>query len=552
MLAGVQLAVLGLFLNPHLPRDLGTLAGGAVRGALLFAPLSLAAHGLLAWRRGLRVARILPWSVTAVMIVAALGDWVHASRYSFYLAPGLGANLIKLALWLTLAAIVCFYTALLHTVHHRRYGARSVALVVFMGLGSVYVARARLVSHRPSPPAAAPAAIRALPATPHTAIVLVDGATLDVFLPLARQSRLPFFSRLFELGASARLRPVTPVIPLAAQGSLASGKLPYRHALVSEVFLRSFWLPGSPLRLVPLGFETLALARPDREPEPFARSATRARAFWEIAAAAGSRVAAIGLPPVLASDGALAFAASSGRFARPAAAAIPDGFDARIQLLEGAADRSRPSALAGLEPATADRVGRALAGDSWRAAVAESLLEGSDEVDLLVLALPGFAGVALEHRAGFDAAEFEGTRNRADRDSAAALTIYAAELDSALERLWERLDSPRLLVVASPFGVDRPRGLARAARELLRTSRTHGTLAGEPDGALWLLAEGLVLPGATVGTARTIDVAPTLLYLSGLPIARDFDGRVLTELLEPGLLQRQPLAFLPTYGPPSR
>ena len=48
--------------------------------------------------------------------------------------------------------------------------------------------------------------------------------------------------------------------------------------------------------------------------------------------------------------------------------------------------------------------------------------------------------------------------------------------------------------------------------------------------------------------ARVVDVAPTLLYLAGLPLARDFDGRVLTEALEPELLKSQPLAFLPTYG----
>jgi hypothetical protein len=46
-------------------------------------------------------------------------------------------------------------------------------------------------------------------------------------------------------------------------------------------------------------------------------------------------------------------------------------------------------------------------------------------------------------------------------------------------------------------------------------------------------------------------VAPTLLYLSGLPIARDLDGRVLTEALEPALLQRQPLNFVPSYGAPA-
>lgn len=540
LLAGYQLGVLTLFLNAHLPRSVAELAGGALRGALLLVPFWLLVHALVARRRNVRTSRILPWSVTAVLVAAALGDWVHASRYSFYLAPALGANLIKLALWLSLAAIVCFYTALLHTVHHRRYGPRSVALLVVMALGSVYVGRARLVSHRPSaaPP---PAAVARAALTPRFAVAIVDGATLDVLLPLARQSRLPFFSALFESGASARLASVTPVAPLAARASLATGKLPYRHGLLGSELARSFWLPAGELRLVPVGFEDLGLTgRRDA-----AIGERKARALWEIVAAAGARVAAIGTPAPLLDERGLDFAASAALFeGDPRARATPSSFDGRIRLLAGAAAAEDPAAAA---PFTAV-VEEALAGDRWRAAVAESLLTGVDEVDVLVVELPGFNAVALETRGGFEAAELEGSRGRSERDAAAALTAYAAALDSMLERIWERLDPPRRLVVVSPFGVDRSRGALRVVREVGRRRRLAGTLSGQPDGVLWILAEGLARPGASLPGARVVDVAPTLLYLAGLPLARDFDGRVLTEALEPELLKSQPLAFLSTYG----
>ena len=44
-----------------------------------------------------------------------------------------------------------------------------------------------------------------------------------------------------------------------------------------------------------------------------------------------------------------------------------------------------------------------------------------------------------------------------------------------------------------------------------------------------------------------LDVAPTLLYLMGLPVARDMEGRVLTEILEPEFARQHPVTFIPSY-----
>jgi hypothetical protein len=73
-----------------------------------------------------------------------------------------------------------------------------------------------------------------------------------------------------------------------------------------------------------------------------------------------------------------------------------------------------------------------------------------------------------------------------------------------------------------------------------------GTL-GESSAGLLLLFGDDVLPPAQIAEARTVDLAPTLLYAAGAPIARDFDGRVLTELFAPALLQRRALSFVPSF-----
>ncbi len=100
--------------------------------------------------------------------------------------------------------------------------------------------------------------------------------------------------------------------------------------------------------------------------------------------------------------------------------------------------------------------------------------------------------------------------------------------------------------MVSAYGVAPPSGVRRVLGEVWRARRVGGTLAGSPDGVLLLRGEG-VRRGAGLATARIVDLVPTLLYVARLPIARDFDGRVLTEAFEPALLQRVPLTFLPTY-----
>jgi hypothetical protein len=61
-----------------------------------------------------------------------------------------------------------------------------------------------------------------------------------------------------------------------------------------------------------------------------------------------------------------------------------------------------------------------------------------------------------------------------------------------------------------------------------------------------LYGEG-VRSGELLTGAQLVDVAPTLLYGLGVPVARDLDGRVLTTAYDRGFLARHPLTFLPSY-----
>ena len=72
-----------------------------------------------------------------------------------------------------------------------------------------------------------------------------------------------------------------------------------------------------------------------------------------------------------------------------------------------------------------------------------------------------------------------------------------------------------------------------------------------PDGFLLAVGDG-IRPGATLERASVLDVAPTILYLMGLPVARDMEGRVLTEIVDERLRPRAPGDLHPQLREPGR
>lgn len=48
--------------------------------------------------------------------------------------------------------------------------------------------------------------------------------------------------------------------------------------------------------------------------------------------------------------------------------------------------------------------------------------------------------------------------------------------------------------------------------------------------------------------ACLIDMAPTILYLLGLPVPDDMDGRVIEEIIDPAVLAAMPITTLDTAG----
>ena len=84
----------------------------------------------------------------------------------------------------------------------------------------------------------------------------------------------------------------------------------------------------------------------------------------------------------------------------------------------------------------------------------------------------------------------------------------------------------------------------------------------EPDGrfghrhtrppGLFILSGPAIKEGVRIDNASLYDSAPTLLYLAGLPLSGEMEGRVLTECMEEKFLRSHPLRSIPSYGSPLR
>ena len=486
--------------------------------------------------------------MTAVLAAAALLDGVNASRFSFFLPPGINVRLIKAAFGLGVAALLFFYTALSHSMQHRPYGVRSRVGMTALALLTVYLVGERREAFRPRPqPAPLPSAVELEP-RPDLLVVGLDGATLDAILPLSKQGQLPFFARLLEQGAYARLESFAPIEPAAQWTTLASGKLPFKHGISGDrVFPASLLFSGGPLRLRPahIGFETWGgLLHGSR---PVDSGLRRALVLWEILSRLGVPTGMLGWPASSPVPEGLDFAFSDLYFtgAGRRASAAPPELGERGLLFGVAPEELDPDLASALGEQIPYPLLEAVAEDLWRQSLSEFLWDQRATTRARFLMLPGLGAVSRSYFAGYSYAQFEGTQKRSHLRAADSLAAYYRHLDGFLERAWNRLGERRLLAVVSAHGYAPPTGLVRLWRSL--TGRgLEGLARGAPDGLLILAGEG-VRSGELLDRATLVDVMPTLLYAMELPTARDLDGKVLTGAFENAFLARHPLTFVPSY-----
>jgi hypothetical protein len=547
-LAGSLLTGLLLFLNPRLQFGVSALIRGTLFYGSALGLISAVVMLVLCWRDRPKVRRLLPWSITLVLGIAAVGCWYHASHFSYFLPPGINVRLIKAALLLTLAALIFFYTALVHSARRRPYGIRSRVGLTILAAVSIYVVAERREAFKPRiEPTPLPSSIEK-GTHPRLLVVGIEGGSLDAILPLARQGHLPFFAKLIAAGAYGRLASIQPVESSALWTSLATGKHPHKHGILGErVFSGSRIQLDAKLRIIPqgIGFPIWGTGRSGGEQIDmrFRESLT----LWEILRALGVRSGVLGWPVTYPVTEALGFSISDRFFEEESLlkSAHPPELGERAALFRVQPEEISPEIAGTFGPSVPFEVLESLASDLWRESLASFVLDHDADLGAAFLMLPGLSEVSQGYFGGYHAAQFRGAQKQPQQQASQLITAYYRHLGLFVEQIWERVEAPKILAVVSVHGYESAEGL-RKMWWTLSGRNLQGSLRGGPDGVLILSGEGVKTNGF-LDAADLEDVMPTLLYALGFPIARDLDGQVLTSAFSTNYLARHPLTFVPSY-----
>ncbi len=548
-LVGAHLAGLLFFLNPALPWSAMPIFRAVSWYAMELGLFSVALHlPLLAVRRP-RARRVLPWTLTAAFGLAAVLDWTHASHYAYYLPTGINARLIKTAIWLSVAAVMAFYTALLHSLDRRRYGWRSrFAFVLLSGL-SIFVMIERRAAFHPPPPLPPRPAVVEREARPRLWVIGLDTATLDAILPLAGRGQLPFLAGILRRGAYGRLESLSPVRPEALWMTLATGKYPWQHGVTGSRLYSALRIdPEAELRLLPVGIGFNRWGLPAARSRLLHGYSRQALTLWEVLPRLGIPSGVVSWPASSPVSPESVFAFSDRYFSERA-----ESGEAWPPPLAAWARRFRPEPRAvrallasRFGPGTPPPLVTTVAGDLWRESLTEAVLDRPPAVGGFFLVLPGLRQVSRRYFGGFSNVQFQAGQAPDFVEAAERITDYYTRLDAFLAELWQRHTGDDILAVVSASGIEGSTGWRRVLGELSREVSLEGFEADAPDGVLMLYGEG-VQPGALLTGARLVDVVPTLMYALHLPVARDLDGEVLTSAFDKSFLARHPLTFLTTY-----
>ena len=123
---------------------------------------------------------------------------------------------------------------------------------------------------------------------------------------------------------------------------------------------------------------------------------------------------------------------------------------------------------------------------------------------------------------------------------------YYAFIDGEIGASLAALERGDLLLVVSGFGMQPLNPVKQAFGRLLGDPDFSGTHERAPDG--FLLAYGTAAEPGHPQRGSIVDVAPTVLYFMGLPVARDMDGYARADLFTSSFKAERPIAFIPSYS----
>lgn len=403
-------------------------------------------------------------------------------------------------------------------------------------------------------------------------LIAVDGADWHVLDPLLASGRAPNLARLIAEGRRGILKSTFPFLSNPCLTSIITGKSFAKHGApeLPGLQLRGRgWLPLDTLAdeklLCPLTVPALIfLELGFLQATPPSSDTIKAKMAWQIMGGAGMTVLASGWP--------------SSRPAHRVPGVIVSDRVARSPMEFGcAADAQFPEAV--YPPALEPRV------RSWAEQPLPEPEPGLKRLGTFTrrqteeLSMTRIPGLGLSSQLVYlkfahlqDRFNYRAVTELARETKPAFTAVYFAGLDMGSHLFWadrfpeefpERhlgKDGPRAEVLNRYYEyIDRWIGGIRTALGpgvtfLVVSDHGFGPIHDNPWISSWHAEDGVIIAsgpgvkkGRNISPASLTDILPTLLYLAGLPVAADMDGRVLTEMLPPEQLRRAPVRAIASY-----
>ena len=567
-LAAVYVAILFLQLNPHLPLELGVvwpllvvvIGFYGVHAAAIFYTLIVLRQVMSSevLSPGWLSLRLLSWLSAAAASGAALLMWLNQRGLRTALAEEAARRLGVGTVVMGLCALALLAIAVVHYSFGRRgsvVGASLFGLAVVASVSLPIVARGEAVPRRLG---AYPLEVGSwsLPSTGRSRVLmlLLDGASLDYLSLATAEGRLPNFGRMMDSGAAMHLATLRPTQPEPVWATVATGKYPPQHGVISTSTY-AFGTDLGRLELLPdhcFAQALVYLGFLDEEP---ASSATlRSRPLWSVLSGQGVPVGIVGWPlthPVQPVHGFLVsdqfhLMADPRLDPRAAEAAYPED----VAIVDATAMRavgSRGAAHGAESDLDGTLAPPAEVAPIWRdrlyGRIANELRDQFTEVRLFAVRYRGLDLAGHSFLPPQTPLPFMGLGD--SQGDVSSLETYYREVDVEVGEVLEILGPDDLFVVVSGFGMEPVSVTKRLLALAVGDPDTTGTHENAPDG--FLLAYGAQVEPGRRSRGSVVDVAPTLLYYLGVPIARDVEGVARTDIFTASLTEKLPISFVPSY-----
>jgi len=123
---------------------------------------------------------------------------------------------------------------------------------------------------------------------------------------------------------------------------------------------------------------------------------------------------------------------------------------------------------------------------------------------------------------------------------------YYQFYDQIIGKYLASLKENELLIVYSPHGIEPLPLWKRFVEWILGNRNVSAYHELSPEGVIFLYGKGIT-KGKNIEGMKIVDIAPTLLYYLGLPVGKDMDGTVRSDIFVIEFTSENPISFISSY-----